>query len=106
MGAYRLTLLALACALLTGAAAADPAQAGGADCASVAASTRLQAYGYAHVVTLQNRCQRAVSCEVWTNVDPTPHYTLQAKPGASAEVVTRNGSPSHDVHAEKSCHVI
>jgi hypothetical protein len=67
---------------------------------------RLQAYGYAHVVTLVNRCQRPVSCEVWTNVDPSPHLTLQAKPGQSAETVTRSGSPSRDVRAEKSCRLV
>ena len=70
-------------------------------CANVSASTRLQAYGFAHVVTLSNQCQRAVSCEVWTNVDLSPRHTLQAKPGASAEVVTRGGSPSRDVSASK-----
>lgn len=75
----------------------------GITCANVSASTRLQAYGFAHVVTLSNQCQRAVSCEVWTNVDPAPRHTLQAKPGASAEVVTRGGSPSRDVSAGKQC---
>lgn len=76
---------------------------GGIDCATVSASTRNQAYGYAHVVTLTNQCQRPVACEVWTNVDPTPRYTLQAKPGQSAEVTTRAGSPSRDVSAGKLC---
>ena len=75
-----------------------------AECAAVTASTRLNAVGYNHIVTLANHCQRAVSCEVWTNVDPTPHVTLRAKPGESAETITRVGSPSRDVHAEKSCH--
>jgi hypothetical protein len=44
-----------------------------------------------------------VSCEVWTNVDPTPHITLRAKPGESAQTITRIGSPSRDVHADKTC---
>jgi hypothetical protein len=74
------------------------------DCASVTASVRMQAVGYNHVVTLANHCQRAVTCEVWTNVDPTPHLTLSAKPGERAETVTRIGSPSRDVHADKLCH--
>jgi hypothetical protein len=79
------------------------AQGAAADCASVTASTRLQAYGYAHVVTLTNHCQVPVSCEVWTNVDPTPHQTLRAKAGESVETITRRGSPSRDVHAGKEC---
>lgn len=85
-------------ALLVGAAAAqDP------DCASVTAGTRLEAYGYTHVVTLANHCPVQVTCEVWTNVDPLPRLTLRAKAGESAEIVTRRGSPSRAVQAGKSC---
>ncbi|HEY4103962.1 MAG TPA: hypothetical protein VGM44_08725 [Polyangiaceae bacterium] len=73
------------------------------DCAVVTAGVRYSA-GYTHVVTLANHCERAVSCEVWTNVDPAPHLTLRAKPGEGASVVTRIGSPSRDVTAGKSCH--
>ena len=75
-------------------------------CADVTASARMQAYGYAHVVTLYNRCQRAVSCEVWTDVDPAPHYQLRAKPGERVEVVTRNGSPARAVQAGKQCQFV
>ena len=88
-------------------ASAGPAQQladGVADCASVTASARLYYAGYNHVVTLTNRCQRVVSCEVWTNVDPTPHFTLRAKPGESVETITRVGSPSREVQAGKLCH--
>jgi hypothetical protein len=73
------------------------------DCASVTASARFKGDGYRHVVTLVNGCQQPVSCEVWTDVDPTPHYTLQAAPGKSAEVIVRNGSPATEVHAGKLC---
>ncbi len=72
--------------------AAPPARDGAADdldCAKVSAEARNYAYGYNHVVVLSNQCQRPVSCEVWTNVDPTPHLTLEAKPGRTASVVTR-----------------
>ena len=101
----RLMLLLAACVSIAGAgnAAADSPQQVG-DCASVTASARFKAIGYTHVVTLTNACQRAVSCEVWTDVDPTPHLTLQAKPGKSAEVIVRNGSPASEVHAGKVCH--
>ena len=105
----RLKLLLLAACLSLGlglggtAAAADAPQQVG-DCAQVTASARFNAVGYRHVVTLTNTCQRAVSCEVWTDVDPTPRYTLVAKPGKSAEVIVRNGSPASEVHAGKVCH--
>ena len=99
----RLISLSLACLSLAATAAADSPPPVG-DCASVTASARYRAIGYTHVVTLNNTCQRAVACEVWTDVDPSPHYTLQAKPGKSAEVITRSGSPASEVHAEKLCH--
>lgn len=103
MDAVRVAWLVLASASLVRPLAAEPAAPSGAECASVTASVRNQGYGFAHVVTLVNHCSRAVSCEVWTDVDPSPHYTLTAKPGQSAEVITRAGSPSRVVQAGKSC---
>jgi len=103
LDASRLMLVFAACVSFATAAAADSPQQVG-DCATVTASARFKAYGYTHVVTLSNGCQRAVSCEVWTDVDPSPHFTLEAKPGKSAEVVIRNGSPASEVHAGKLCH--
>ena len=79
------------------------ADGGAAECAAVTASTRLEAYGYTHVVTLANHCQAPVSCEVWTNVDPSPHVSLRAGPGESVDTVTRRGSPSRAVQAGKQC---
>lgn len=72
-------------------------------CASVTASARPYGYGYNHIITLANRCTRAVTCEVWTNVDPTPHLRLKAHPGETAETTARVGSPSRDVHAASVC---
>jgi hypothetical protein len=97
--------LALGLSSLAGVAGAGEASplADQIECATVTASVRMQAVGYNHIVTLSNHCQRAVSCEVWTNVDPTPHITLRAKPGESAQTITRIGSPSRDVHADKTC---
>ncbi|HKO50825.1 MAG TPA: hypothetical protein VJV79_24060 [Polyangiaceae bacterium] len=105
MDTSRLMLLLAACASLAfaGKAAADSPQQVG-DCVSVSAAAIFKGDGYRHVVTLTNACQRAVSCEVWTNVDPSPHHVVQAKPGKSADVITRNGSPASEVHADKLCH--
>ncbi|MEO6602397.1 MAG: hypothetical protein ABIQ16_21125 [Polyangiaceae bacterium] len=103
MDSIGLALLMLGVVSIASPLAAEPAP-GTLDCASVTASTRLQATGYAHVVTLANHCSRAVSCEVWTDVDPSPRYTLSAKPGETAETITRAGSPSRVVQAGKSCH--
>ena len=72
------------------------------DCAQVKGSARYIGYGYTHVVTLKNTCNKAVACAVWTDVDPD-RTTVQADAGQTAEVVTRRGSPSREVTAFKSC---
>jgi hypothetical protein len=73
------------------------------DCASVTAQASYRGSGYSHLVTLSNRCASAVTCEVWTNVDPSPHVTLHAKAGETVTTITRIGSPSADVQAGKQC---
>jgi len=72
-------------------------------CARVSAGVRMEAYGYTHVVSLRNECDRPVSCEVWTDVDPTPHQQLRAAPGETQELVVRRGSPAREVNAGSSC---
>jgi hypothetical protein len=72
-------------------------------CTEVRASTRTEAYGYTHVVTVHNRCNKPVVCDVWTDVDPTPKVTLRVAPSESAEIVTRRGSPAREVSAGSQC---
>lgn len=72
-------------------------------CATVTARATWRGYGYTHIVTLANQCDRAVVCQVSTNVDPSPRHRLEAEPGASASVVTRAGSPGHSVEARYDC---
>jgi hypothetical protein len=72
-------------------------------CAVVRAEARMEAYGFSHVVVLENGCGVPVSCEVWTDVDPSPRASLDAPPGGRAEVLSRRGSPSRDVTAFKEC---
>ena len=92
-------LVSAAAALFGAAAAAE----GATDCAVVSAHASYRGAGYAHLVTLTNHCQSAVTCEVWTNVDPSPRVSLHAKPGETVETITRIGSPSSDVQAGKQC---
>lgn len=73
------------------------------NCAQATAGTRMEAYGFTHVVTLRNGCDKPIACEVWTDVDPTPRHTLRAAPGETVEVVTRLGSPASAVTAFKEC---
>jgi len=95
--------LCAACLAFASSAAAEPPPQDVGGCASVVASARFIGDGYRHIVTLTNSCQRPVSCEVWTNVDPSPHYTLQANPGKTADVIVRNSSPATGVQAGKIC---
>jgi hypothetical protein len=73
------------------------------NCAQVTAGTRMEPFGFTHVVTLRNGCDKPVTCDVWTDVDPTPRQTLSAAPGESVDVVTRIGSPASAVTAFKEC---
>jgi hypothetical protein len=73
------------------------------NCAQVTAGTRMEPFGFTHVVTLRNGCDKPVTCEVWTDVDPTPRQALSAAPGESVDVVTRIGSPASAVTAFKEC---
>lgn len=82
--------------------AAPPAKTPG-NCAQVTAGTRMEPFGFTHVVTFRNGCDKPVTCEVWTDVDPTPRQSLSAAPGESVDVVTRIGSPASAVTAFKEC---
>jgi len=74
-----------------------------ANCTQVSASVISEAYGYKHVVSLRNGCERAVECQVWTDVDPTPRNVLRAQKGETVEIITRIGSPASDFKALKEC---
>lgn len=72
-------------------------------CAEARGSARYEGYGYTHVVTLHNGCEKPVECALWTDVDAEPRTTVQLAPGQSIEIVTRRGSPAREVVAQKSC---
>jgi hypothetical protein len=74
-----------------------------ANCTHVSASVVSEAYGYKHVVSLRNGCERPVECQVWTDVDPTPRNVLRAQKGETIQIVTRIGSPASDFKALKEC---
>jgi hypothetical protein len=78
--------------------AQDPNQ-----CTKAEATARWIGIGYTHGVTLHNGCERPVACTLWTDVDPEPKQSVQVKPGESADVVTRRGSPARAVTAFKDC---
>ncbi|MCA9578589.1 MAG: hypothetical protein R3B40_24400 [Polyangiales bacterium] len=73
------------------------------DCLTVRGEARMQAYGYAHVVVVQNACRRVAHCEVWTSADPTPRHRLVVRAGETGSVTTRIGSPAREVVPGHQC---
>jgi len=71
-------------------------------CTEVRGSARAQGFGYTHVVSLRNGCPTAVSCELWSDVDPD-RVRVEVAAGATAEIVTRRGSPAREVVGYKKC---
>jgi hypothetical protein len=72
------------------------------DCVTIRSEARYRALGYDHVAILHSACPSAVSCEVWTDVDPQRHST-RLRPGEVQEIVTRIGSPASSFEAYGQC---
>jgi hypothetical protein len=98
-----LLTLGLSSSLGSVAAAQDQEEPDGPECLQVRGTARMQAYGYAHVVTVTNRCRREARCEVWTTADPTPRHALTVRPGHTESVTTRIGSPAREVIPGHQC---
>ena len=50
---------------------------------------RPQSGGYRHIVIIKNKSRDWLSCEVWTDLDPTPHKSARLGPKTSREVIIR-----------------
>jgi hypothetical protein len=75
-------------------------------CTQATSSVISEAFGYKHVVTLRNSCDKPVECQVWTDVDPTPRQVVRAEKGESVEIITRIGSPATEFKAFKECRLL
>lgn len=86
----RLVTWALAASTLLvlplGTAAATP-------CVIARAEARWAAYGYNHIVHLENTCVEAHTCTVATDVNPAPQ-TVDVPGNGAVEVLTFRGSPA------------
>ena len=71
-------------------------------CIRVSSDSRYRNGGYDHIVAIDNRCERAASCEVTTNVNPD---TIRVRVGArsAVEVLTFRGSPAYAFTARVRC---
>jgi hypothetical protein len=72
------------------------------DCVKVTSEARYAAYGYDHIVTLENTCDGAMRCEVSTDVNPTP-ATVELAKGETKSVLTFRGSPASEFKAKAEC---
>ncbi len=75
------------------------------ECVSVEAFARYGAYGYDHVVTVHNGCDKAAQCEVSTDVAPKV-ISLSVRAHASESVVTYRGSPAYEFSAKVRCRLV
>lgn len=58
--------------------------------------------GYDHLVHLTSECEMKVTCQVSTDVNPTPE-TVSLSPGEKATVLTYRGSPARVFTATVRC---
>lgn len=72
------------------------------DCVHVEAFARYGAYGYDHIVSIDNSCERTAQCQVSTDVNPeVVAVTVRAQEKRS--VVTFRGSPAYEFSADVRC---
>lgn len=96
----RLGLLAVM--VLASVAVAAPTRSSYPDCIDSWAESRYRNYGYDHIVHIHNRCERAATCEVSTNVNPVSQH-VTVLPKHDVEVLTFRGSPSRDFAPRVEC---
>jgi len=72
------------------------------DCVTVRAEPRMQAFGWDHIVTVENGCEEAVSCSVATDVNPSPTL-VSVPPGETRDTLMWRGSPASVFRAMVDC---
>jgi hypothetical protein len=75
---------------------------GNAECARVRTEARYVAYGYDHIVEVENGCEKAVQCTIATDVNPAIS-NLVVPPGQKRSVTTFRGSPAREFKADVAC---
>jgi hypothetical protein len=105
LGAFALA----ACCLALGAGGgvpvtrADDGEKGPAkSCWSSSDSAPYRGFGYDHVVTITNRCDKPLDCDVRTKVNPDPTHARVAG-HATVEVITFHGSPAREFKSDVQC---
>ncbi len=73
-----------------------------AGCVKWESEARWVAYGYNHLVHLENTCKKAMRCEVATDVNPEPQ-SADLESEEKETVVTFQGSPASEFKATVVC---
>jgi len=71
-------------------------------CVHVRTEARYVAYGYDHVVSIENGCDKAMSCVVRTDVN-SDRAALDVPAGQARDVTTFRGSPAREFKADVTC---
>lgn len=74
-------------------------------CVKLTGEAQMGAYGYNHVVRVQNGCTQDADCLVATSVDPTP-AALKVAAQTSAELIVRVGSPARVFTPTGTCRLV
>ncbi len=101
------SLLAVALALVPlGAAAAKKAPPPPTPpCVKVTTEVRYANYGYDHIVTIANSCEKTAACVVRTDANPDP-ISVSVKARETEELVTFRGSPAYEFKADVRCKLV
>lgn len=71
-------------------------------CVDVSKQVFYRAFGYDHIVNVDNHCKFSVDCTIWTNVNPKK-TRVKVADGESAEVLTFRGSPARTFTPYAEC---
>lgn len=72
-------------------------------CVDVRKLVIYRAFGYDHIVNVDNHCKFSVDCAIWTNVNPKK-IRVKVASGDRAEVLTFRGSPARIFTPYAKCH--
>ena len=75
---------------------------GSSGCVNWTSEARTMGFAYKHLVHLDNQCEEAMVCDVWTDVNPEVQ-SVELEPLEQQTVTTYIGSPSREFQASVEC---
>jgi len=72
------------------------------ECVHVRTEARYVAYGYDHIVEIQNECEKTMACTVMTDVNPEV-VSVDVAAGQTRSITTFRGSPAREFKATVLC---